>query len=100
MKVDNATGGRYFRAPGGLTALNDDNCVACCGPCAPGAKPGDVMEPFMVNPDYNFTEIWFDDSQSMVGKYRVVHDSGCRGFGLWMAGSTQLLDPNISRDMW
>ena len=50
-KLDAATGTLYFRAPGGATAANDDNCHNCCESCAKGAKPGDVMAPFMVNPD-------------------------------------------------
>ena len=99
-KLDVATGTLYFRAPGGATAQNDANCLNCCESCAKGAKPGDTMAPFMVNPDYYFTEIWYDDGQTIRAKYQAVHDAGCRGLAFWTAGATQLLDPRVVSDMW
>ena len=98
-KLDAATGTLYFRAPGGATAANDDNCHNCCESCAQGAKPGDVMAPFMVNPDYYFTEIWYDDGKTISAKYQAAHDAGCRGLAFWTAGATQL-DPAVVADMW
>ena len=98
-KLDAATGTLYFRAPGGATAANDDNCHNCCESCAKGAKPGDVMAPFMVNPDYYFTEIWYDDGKTISAKYQAAHDAGCRGLAFWTAGATQL-DPAVVADMW
>ena len=98
-KLDKTTQTKYFRVPGGATAQNDEGCTHCCEPCAAPAKAGGVMAPFMVNPNYNWTEIWFDDGSTIGKKYKTVEKAGCRGLAFWTAGATQH-DPAVISDMW
>ena len=98
-KLDKTTQTKYFRVPGGATAQNDEGCTHGCEPCAAPAKAGGVMAPFMVNPNYNWTEIWFDDGSTIGKKYKTVEKAGCRGLAFWTAGATQH-DPAVISDMW
>ena len=98
-KLDKTTQTKYFRVPGGATAQNDEGCHNCCEPCAKPSKAGGLLAPFMINPDYNWTEIWYDDGSSIGKKYETVEKAGCRGLAFWTAGATQH-DPAIVADMW
>lgn len=45
-------------------------------------------------------QVWYDDPESLIIKYRLVSDLQLGGLGMWNADSLDYDDPKMTQSMW